>query len=119
MYVSPEAVDSVLQFVSHHSGPESSIVFDYIFESMVEGRCDYYGARESSRYVAKRGEPYLFGIEEGTVSEFLSARGLHVMSEFTPEILEQTYLKRSNGKIHGKVYGYTNIVHASVQPKDS
>jgi len=42
-----------------------------------------------------------------------------VMSEFTPEILEQTYLKRSNGKIHGKVYGYTNIVHASVQPKDS
>ncbi len=86
---------------------------------MVEGRCDYYGARESSRYVAKRSEPYLFGIEEGTVAEFLEARGLHIIPEFTPEMLEHTYLKRSDGKIHGKVYGYTNIVHALTQPEGS
>lgn len=119
MYITPQAVDRILQFVGHRSGSGSSIVFDYIFQSMVEGRCDYYGARESSRYVAKRGEPYLFGIEEGTVAEFLKARGLHIMSEFTPEMLEQTYLRRSDGKIHGKVYRYTNIVHASARPKDS
>ena len=117
MYVTPEAVDKVLEFVSHHSGSGSSIVFDYIFQSMVEGRCDYYGARESSQYVAKRGEPYLFGIEEGTAGEFLKARQFRVLSEFTPEMLEQTYLTRSDGKIHGKVYGYTNIVEASIQPK--
>ena len=119
MYITPEAVDSVLSFVSNRSGPGSSIVFDYIFQSVVEGRCDYYGARESSRYVAKRGEPYLFGIEEGTIGEFLKARGLRILSEFTPEMLERTYLRRSDAKIHGKVYGYTNIVHASVRPKDS
>ncbi len=117
MYITPEAVDRVLSFVSHRSGTGSSIVFDSIFQSMVEERCDYYGARESSQYVAKRGEPYLFGIEEGTIEEFLEARGFRMLSEFTSEMLEQAYLRRSDGKIHGKVYGYTNIVHASMQPK--
>ncbi|MDO8636138.1 MAG: SAM-dependent methyltransferase [Dehalococcoidia bacterium] len=115
MYISPDAVDKVLEFVRRCSGPGSSIVFDYIFQSMVEGKCDYYGARESSRYVAKRGEPYTFGIEEGTVQEFLTARGFSLKSEFTPEMLEKTYLPGSDGKICGKVYGYTNIVHASTQ----
>jgi methyltransferase (TIGR00027 family) len=119
MYITPEAVDSILSFVSKRSGPGSSIVFDYIFQSMVEGRCDYYGARESSRYVEKRGEPYIFGIEEGTIEEFLKARRLRILSEFTPEMLERTYLTGSDAKIHGKVYGYTNIVHASIQPKSS
>ena len=119
MYIRPGAVDEVLSFVSHHSGPGSSIVFDYIFQSMVEGRCDYYGARKSTRYVTKRGEPYLFGIEEGTINEFLEARGFRVLSEYVPETLESTYLRRSDAKIHGKVFGYTNIVHASVEPKGS
>lgn len=113
MYLTSEAVDRVLTFVSHHSGPGSSIVFDYIFQTMVEGKCDCYGARESSAYVVKRDEPYLFGIQEGTIGEFLESRGYHMLSEFTPEMLEQTYLKKSDGKLYGKVYGYTNIVHAS------
>ena len=117
MYLTPEAVDQIFNFVTHHSGSGSSIVFDYIFQSMVEGRCDYYGARESSQYVAKRGEPYLFGIEEGTINEFLETRGLRIISEYSPEMLEQTYLLRSDGKLHGKVYGYTNIVHAAIEPK--
>ena len=119
MYIKPEAVDEVLSFVRQHSGTGSSVVFDYLFQSMVEGRCDYHGARESARYVAKRGEPYLFGIEEGTINDFLEARGFRVLSEYTPETLESTYLRRSDGKIHGRVFGYTNIVHALVESQDS
>lgn len=117
MYITPEAVDKVLSFVRNHSGPKSSIVFDYIFKSMAEGKCDYYGARESSRYVAKRGEPYTFGIEQGTVKEFLTARGFRLISEFTQEMLERTYLTRNDGSVAGRVYGYTNIVHALVEPR--
>ncbi|MBI4334265.1 MAG: SAM-dependent methyltransferase [Chloroflexi bacterium] len=116
MYLTPEAVDKVLEFIRDHAAPESSIVFDYIFKGMVEGRCDYYGARESSRYVAKRGEPYTFGIEEGTAREFLAARGFRLASEFTPDMLERAYLTGSGGRTTGKVYGYTNIVHARVGP---
>lgn len=119
MYITPDAVDKVLGFVKNSAGPGSSIVFDYIFQSMVEGKCDYYGARESSQYVAKRGEPYTFGIEEGGIGEFLKARGFRMNSEFTPDMLEKAYLLGSDGKIRGKVYGYTNIVQASTQSGNS
>ena len=112
MYLTAEAVDKVLVFTSEHSGPGSSIIFDYIFQSMVEGKCDYYGARESAKYVEKKGEPYLFGIEEGTINEFLENRGLKLISEYTPTMLEKAFMTRSDGTVHGKVYAYTNIVHA-------
>jgi O-methyltransferase involved in polyketide biosynthesis len=82
--------------------------------SMVDGRCDYYGARESSSQARNLSESYIFGIEEGKIKDFLDARGFGLISDFTPEMLEQTHLKKKDGKIHGKVYGYTNIVHASV-----
>jgi len=114
MYISPESVDQVLSFVTKNSGHGSNIVFDYIFQSMVEGKCDYYGARESAKYAAKVGEPYIFGIEEGKIREFLENRGLNLLSEYTPKDLEQTYLKTKNGKIRGKVCEYTNFVHASI-----
>jgi len=115
MYITPEAVDKVLSFVRYRSGPGSSIVFDYIFQSMVEGRYEHYGARQSAYYAAKVGEPYLFGVEPGGIEKFLEDRGFSLLSEFTPEILEQTYLRRTDGKISGRVYGYTNIVNASTQ----
>ena len=116
MYLTSEGVDQVLSFTKHNSGPGSSIVFDYIFQSMVEGKCDYYGARESSKQAAKANEPYLFGIEEGAIREFLKLKKFDLIDEYTPDLLEQTYMKRSNGRLHGKVYHYTNIVNALCNP---
>jgi len=112
MYLLPEAVDNVFSFLNVSSGKGSNIVFDYIFQSMVEGKCDYYGAKQSSYYASKVGEPYLFGVEEGKIKEFLEDRKFNLILEYTPEQLEQTYLKRSDGTVLGKVYGYTNIAHA-------
>ena len=116
MYISPEAVDEALSFVSHHSGPGSSIVFDYIYRTVVDGTCDYYGAREVLKYVTKIGEPYLFGIEEGKAEQFLSQRGFQLVTNFGPQQLEQMYLIRQDGRLHGRMYGYTDIVHALVRP---
>jgi methyltransferase (TIGR00027 family) len=113
MYITPQAVDQVLSFVNQHSGSGSSIVFDYIFQTMVDGKCNYYGAKESAYYASKAGEPYIFGIEEGMVKKFLEKRGFRIISEFTPDMLERTYLKASDGLIKGKVCAYTNIVHAT------
>jgi len=118
MYLRPEAVDGVLTFFREQTGPGSHIVFDYIFSSMVEGKCDYYGALESSKLAEKLGEPYVFGIEKESIRAFLEARGLHFLSEFTPETLERDYMTRSNGRLHGRVYGYTGIVHAQTKSKD-
>jgi methyltransferase (TIGR00027 family) len=112
MYLTPEAVDQVLSFIKHNSGPGSSIVFDYIFQSMVEGKCDYYGARESTNQVMKANEPYTFGIDEGNIKQYLEKRGYRFIEEFTPDRLEKMYMMRTDGRMHGKVYHYTNVVHA-------
>ena len=115
MFISAEAVDQTLSFVANHSAPGSSIVFDYIYSSAVDGNCDYYGARNVARYVAKRGEPYVFGIEEGTVGQFLAERGFDLVSDFGPEQMESTYLIRSDDMPHGRMYGHTSIAHARVR----
>ena len=115
MYLSPEAVDETLSYADHYSAPGSSIIFDYIYRSVVEGTCDYYGAREASKYVAKIGEPYTFGIEEGETEQFLAQRGFELVSDLSPEQLENTYLIRQDGKLHGRVDRCGGIAHARVK----
>jgi methyltransferase (TIGR00027 family) len=36
-YLTPEAVDSTLAFVASHSGQGSSIIFDYMYSSLLDG----------------------------------------------------------------------------------
>ncbi len=117
-YVSPEAVDQILSFVAHRSGAGSSIIFDYIYHSVVEGTCDYYGARTVARSVARHGEPYIFGIPEGTAAQFLAQRGYALVADFGPEKLESTYLIGENGKLSGRVLGYVSTAHAIVEHED-
>ncbi|MDP2948679.1 MAG: SAM-dependent methyltransferase [Chloroflexota bacterium] len=117
MYISPAAVDMALSFVARHSGAGSSIVFDFLYRSVIEGTCDYYGAREAARYVARVGEPYVFGIEEGDAARFLEESGFELVSELGPEQLQKAYLIRGDGSLHGRVYGYTGIAHARVKSR--
>src|SRR5208282_5982802 len=105
-YLTAAGVDATLGFVARHSPPGSRIVFDYIPLSMVDGSGDFYGGAESRRHMASRGEPLIFGIEEGTIAAFLHARGLRLQSAFGSGELEQAYLVRSDGVLHGRVLGY-------------
>ena len=115
MYISPEAVDETLSFIANNSGTGSSLIFEYVYRSVVDGTCDYYGAREAAQYVAKSGEPYIFGIEEGTVPQFLAERGLELISDFGQELLENTYLIRKDGTLHGRVHGYSSVAVAKAK----
>lgn len=75
MYLSADAVDETLAFVREHSAPGSTIVFNYVFRSVVEGTSDFRGAKEWVSRLERVGESPTFGIEEGTVEKFLSDRG--------------------------------------------
>ena len=61
-YLPEEAVKETLAFIKNHSGRESAIAFDYFYTSVLEGTCEYYGAKEISESVLKFGEPFQFGI---------------------------------------------------------
>ena len=118
MYITPEAVQETLTFIAQHSQPGSSLVFDYLYRSVIDGTCDYYGARLAANYVASRGEPYIFGIEEGECEAFLRDFGIELESLLGPEELQNAYLMRSDGSLHGRVFGYTDIALGVVAPRN-
>ena len=115
LYISAEAVDETLAFVVNSSGEGSSIIFDYIYQSVVDGTCQLEAARRGREYVAGIGEPWTFGIGEGAIDEFLSKRGYCQINNASPEFLQSAYFKGLNqGR---KLSPVEPIVHATVKPR--
>jgi len=115
MYLSAEAVDETLAFVVNNSGEGSSIIFNYIYRSVVDGTCEMKEARSTRKWLARIGEPYTFGVKQGAIDEFLSKRGYWQVNNATAEFLEGTYFKGVNqGR---KVLSFEPIVHATVKPR--
>ena len=115
MYLLAEAVDETLAFVVNNSGQGSSIIFNYVYQSAVDGTSETEEARRERENLARVGEPVTFGIEENAIDEFLSKRGYWQINNATPEFLERTIFKGVNqGR---KVLPYAAIVHASVKPR--
>ena len=112
MYLTAEGVDDMLTCVARHAGPGSSIVFDYVFRSILEGDSSLYGAVEAIRLVRRRAEPFLFGIEAGDAERFLGQRGLECVGELGPADVERTYLTRADGSLIGRPVGYWGLAYA-------
>jgi methyltransferase (TIGR00027 family) len=112
-YLEPLGVDAVLGWFAG-SAPGSSIVFDYAYREAVEGDDSFHGAAELRRRVAQGGEPLRFGIPRGTGAQFLSERGLELLSDLPPEELRTRYLVASDGRLGGRPYGFVAIAHARV-----
>src|SRR5512139_1801546 len=112
MYLTAGAVDEMLACVSRHSGLGSSIVFDYVFHSILEGDATLYGAAEAIRLVQKRREPFLFGIKAGEVVSFLRDRGFECVADLSPADVERIYLTREDGRLIGRSVGYWALAHA-------
>jgi methyltransferase (TIGR00027 family) len=113
MYLTAEAVDDTLAFVVDNSGRDSSIIFNYIHQSVVDGTSELKVARRNRNLAARHGEAFTFGIEEGTIEDFLSKRGFHQINNASPGFLERTYFIGANqGR---KVCPYQPTVHAIVK----
>jgi methyltransferase (TIGR00027 family) len=115
MYLPEEVIKETLAFIKYNSGSGSTVAFDYFYKSFVEGKY-YYGAKELMESVSKTGEPYQFGIEEGKIESFLSENGFDVLSHYTPDEFEKTYLYDDNGEFFGKMYGFACHVYARAKP---
>ena len=113
-YLTPAAVDEVLRLVARVSAPGSSIVFDYVPESFVRGENRTYRGARSAACHRRMGEPYRLGFPDGQVSAFLAERGLVVCSDLGPRQLNEAYLRRADGRLHGEVFDYIRIVQAGI-----
>jgi methyltransferase (TIGR00027 family) len=112
-YLTPEAVDSTLNFINKNSG--NTVAFNYIYKSVEDGTCEYYGAKEIVKAASKSNEPYQFGIEEGKIGKFLNDRGFEVVSHHTAEELEKKYLTLDDGSLFGRISGYVCLVLAATK----
>ena len=113
MYLQPRAVDGILSFIVKNSGKGSSIIFDYYPQSVVDGSSEQELGRITHDYLAKIGEPLLFGIKEEMVEEFLIEYGFSQICNVTSEDYKRAYF---HGKNESRaVSSLLSFVHAVVE----
>lgn len=113
-YLTADAVDEMLGFVARRSGDGSRIVFDYIFQSVVEGTCQLEGARNEFRKMARTSEPLTFGIGKQEIDSFLSTRGFANVKDVGADFLSRAYFQKRRAGT--KIKTWWRIVHASTCP---
>lgn len=114
MYLDAQGVDSTLGFIARNGAPGSSVVFDYVLESVIDGTSDDFACKRGAKKVAEWGEPWLYGIKEGGARDFLDKRELLLLSDLGPDELEALYLIGKDGRVDGPIAQCTRIVHAAV-----
>ncbi len=113
-YLTPEAVDTTLDFIKNNSPAGSMICFDYSIDAPdIDERYGVKQTRESMKatYTAERVQ---FKIAEGTVASFLAERSYEITDHLTPEEMERKYLTLRDGTLAGKVVANLYLVRASV-----
>lgn len=112
MYLPEEGVAGVLSWVGGHRNPPASIVFDAAWAGAVDGSREYFGAAELREQVTELDEPLRWGIPEGRAEETLGRFGLRPERVVSGEELRTTYLRRSDGTLHDRPYGFGALIHA-------
>lgn len=74
-YLTESAVRSTLRELATTMAPGSQLVFDYMDSSVIDGTTTFRGARRAAASVAKRGEPYTFGLAPGGLDGLLAGTG--------------------------------------------
>ncbi len=115
MYIKPESVKGTLLFIKNNSGIDSTLTFDYFYNSVIKRTNTSFGAKKLSESASKLGEKFNFGIEEGRVDEFLKENGFLLKKHYAPKEFEERYLKMNNGNIIGNMYGFAGHIIAKLR----
>lgn len=109
-YLTPEAVDSTLAWVTSAGAPGSRLVYTYVDVALLrEG-----GEEEPpwSAQVAKVGEPFRYGLDPATMEGFLGERGLAPVWDLsTSDALERHPIPGGSG-----APGFYRVAEAEVLP---
>jgi methyltransferase (TIGR00027 family) len=95
-YLTPGAVDDTLAYVARHSGPGSSIIFDYMDPALLDGTVKRGEVSKMRNDRWMTGESLTFGIPEGTVTAFLEQRGFTDARDAGADALHDAYFTGAN-----------------------
>lgn len=113
MYLPAAEVDRLLAFIACNAGHGSSVVFDYVPESVADGTCADQAGRDFGAQMAGMGEPFRFGIKDGMVTAFLKSRGFYRVTDVTPEDIKKRYFHGKNA--YRQVSGLIRIAEGVVE----
>ena len=99
MYLQSESVEDLFSVIRSFAGPGSRVAFDFIYSSVLRQENLYEGEKELFNSVSKSGEGFCFGIEKGTVNEYLSKYGFEATDISDSDVLQNRYFKGENGPI--------------------
>jgi len=109
MYLTPEGVDATLAFIVKNSAVGSAVVFDYVYQAVLDGVQKQSEIKSMQRYRFMTGEGLTFGISEGMAERFLRGRGFQKVKDVTRDELKAAYFtgKNANRKLVG---GYGIVI---------
>jgi methyltransferase (TIGR00027 family) len=92
-YITAEAVNDTLGFVSGVSGVGSAIVFTYVRRGLIDGTdCpEWFGPFLA--FASKVGSPMIFGLDQAGLEQYLSDRGLKLIDDVGAADYQELYLK--------------------------
>lgn len=97
-YITEEAVDQTLLFVSGNSRPGSSIIFDYVDSQVLENRDRFRVAKGLARLLARMGETLKTGLDPEHVEDFLSKRGFEHIDNVSSARCKELYFHGINSQ---------------------
>lgn len=104
MYIPNEAVLDTLRFIAGNAAPGSGVVFDYYPMSRLTALPKVSEAERVTQAMFKEwGEPWIFGIPDGTTRAYVAGAGLTLVEEIAatgPEAFRR-YLTRKDGTLAG------------------
>lgn len=110
-----KAVDATLAFVVEHAAQGSAIVFDYVYQAVLDGTQKQNEIANMRHYRFMTGEGLTFGIPTGSAEPFLRERGYRQAKDISTQELKDIYLIGNNAS--RKVAGGYGIVIGMVKQK--
>jgi len=90
-YLPEAAVEETMSALFRLLAPGSQVIFNYLHRDVIDDSTASAGARRARRAVAKRGEPWLYGMDPAGLPSWLERHGFEAIDHLTGAELGQRY----------------------------
>jgi methyltransferase (TIGR00027 family) len=115
MYLPYRDVEELLAGIAEHAGAGSTVLFDFVPQSLADGTSDAEGGQNVRNGTIQIGEPILSGFTEGKVVPFLTGLGYSGVQVIPSRAFAKMYFTGKRGDC--KVSGLMSLAYATIAGK--
>jgi methyltransferase (TIGR00027 family) len=113
-YLSAEAVNDTLKFISQESGAGSALVFSWVRRGIIDGTDRPEWLKRFLPLASKLGSPWLFSLEVDELEQFLVNHGFELLEDVGAAEYQELYLKQIDRMLN--VFEGERVAFARVMP---